>query len=57
MSYTIKNKSLTRFAVVQTIYCIKSSQFSELDILNSSDEKNPEFLLGLDENIDKKKNR
>ena len=55
MSYTIKNKSLTRFAVVQTIYCIKSSQFSELDVLNSGDEKNPEFLLGLDENIDKKK--
>ena len=55
MSYKIKNKSLTRFAVVQAIYCIKSLQLSESDILNFFDEKNPEFLLSLDESIDERK--
>ena len=55
MSYKIKNKSLTRFAVVQAIYCIKSLQLSESDILNFFDEKNPDFLLGLDESIDVRK--
>ena len=55
MSYKIKNKSLTRFAVVQAIYCIKSLQLSELDIVNFFDEKNHEFLLGLDESIEERK--
>ena len=55
MSYKVKNKSLTRFAVVQAIYCIKSLQLSESDILNFFDEKNPEFLLSLDESIDERK--
>ncbi len=55
MSYKIKNKSLTRFAVVQAIYCIKSLQLSESDILNFFDEKNPQFLLSLDESIDERK--
>ena len=55
MSYKVKNKSLTRFAVVQAIYCIKSLQLSESDILNFFDAKNPEFLLGLDESIDERK--
>ena len=55
MNKNIKNKSVTRFAIVQAIYCIKSLQLNELEILNFFDGKNREFFSGLDESIEEKK--